>query len=939
MKNKMVVFSGYGLFWSWNLIITMLTIFLLFPEMIIPILTGVITGSVFIEQGIFSILIFFVPFISIVLGLTKRFRKNPSLLLKLFYGVELPLFFLIIARLTIFRELHPGTIHILALSLLAVMAYSWTIFIKNEKHSSVLMTTISQVLITCSFILVIYIALFLLLFLLPMGKEFLIQLFQFEWFVPIFEHPLIFLSMIFIFYTFTLLLGLPLMLIILYSRTFINNSRYSIDYFGQAATVIVVILTITINGLIFYWANQQDQEDAFVLLEEPVKDDQQKRRLLEKQDMIRKGLVNAYLASYRYLSAEKTNNIIEHLYADSFAMAHQGFPRVLQSAFNYMASPFLYQGGRWSTDSIKAERFYLEFFDTPIEKAESKAINQALKSNWYRDGMQAGLINKDRQKVLITKQSVSIQEKTHSASITLNETYQNQTFEQQEIYYYFSLPEEAVLTGLWLSDDADNPQKYAYTVAPRGAAQKIYLQERERRVDPALLEQIGPMQYRLRVFPIPAKRKQHKQLTVEVDVLLMQLVYDIPLNKNHQWILPRLLEKRNVFWNNNSELMINGQVYQRPKKADKSLWLPSFIMAESATPLERETTQILLNEEQILNVKIESRANQIQNKRIFEQFFMTRQSIAILIDTSFSMNRVKQILLDTLEQLDSMQQSPQLDIEFFTIGNTASEVRHIRDWINKKPIFFGHNTTIKQLNQWQQLTAKEKQYDVLILLTDQGNYEVKEKQSSFSIRQVVTQTPLWILHLGNEAAYAYADQLLDYIYQSGGGVGYSLNEVIERISWKQQRNNHQLSAISQNYIWHYDILDKPVHFSIIPDDLSAIIAHQWISTDFNRHNASQLDALDSLHFLAKNNSLVSPFSSMIVLINQRQKKALEKISVDKERFNRAIDSGAKSIVKGHDLFAISSVPEPEEWALIIVILFILSLAIIKRQQAQRRVLF
>lgn len=963
MKNKFITLSGYGLFWSWNLILILLMIFLLFPKVVIPIVTGTIMGSIFPELGIFSMLLFLVPLITIIFGLKKRFRSDPSLLLKLFYGIELPLVFIIIARITLFREFHPGTIHIFLMSLVAIFAYGLAIFSYAEYQRSKLLVVFRQIAITCSVILVMYIALFLFFFLFPVGKEFLVELFAFKWLVSIFQHPLVLLGIVFVLYTFTLLLGLPIMLVALYGKAFFIDSNRAIKILGKASVVLLVLLTVIVNGVIFYQANQQYQREAFALLEDvkfdkSIDNENRKKQLLEKHDEIRLGLVNAYLASYRYLSTENSSNVIEKLYKKSFGMDRKGFPGTLQKGFNFLALPFLYQGNNWSSDSQKAEDLYIEFFDTPIEKGESKAINQALKSNWYRDGMQAGLINKDRQKVLITQQSISIQEKTHSANITLNESYQNQTFEQQEIYYYFTLPEEAVLTGVWLSDDADDLKKYAYTVAPRGAAQKLYKQERDKRVDPALLEQVGPMQYRLRVFPIPAKRKQRRQFKIKTNALFMQLSYDIPLNADKQWVLPKLLEKRNVYWDNSSSLTVNGKIYQRPEDDGKDLWLPMTIAAQSATPLVDTIRQISLNETEILQVHIEARKQQKPQEMISDQVLINDQSIAILIDTSFSMTKIKHSLKSTLQQLKGLLlEKPGLEIDFYAIGYSVKKINNIQDWIVSEPAFFGHNTTANQLRQWQQFVNDSKHYKAILLLTDQGNYESREKPGNVMTKTINKETALWILHLGNEPAYAYADKLLESIYHSGGGVGYVLNDVIERISWKQQRTLNQLSNISQNYIWSYEVLDKPDVFSEQQSALSAIIAHQWISADFNRRfkqranqgsnqgsnqpasnktqSNSQTEHLDGLHHLAKKNSVVSPFSSMIVLVNKRQEEELEKLSKEKDRFKRDIDQGKKSIVKGNDLFSVSSVPEPEEWALIIVVMFILSAVSYKKRQEKK----
>ena len=47
----------------------------------------------------------------------------------------------------------------------------------------------------------------------------------------------------------------------------------------------------------------------------------------------------------------------------------------------------------------------------------------------------------------------------------------------QEVVYYFSLPELAVITGLWLGNSPDKAKADVYQVAPRGAAQAVYREE------------------------------------------------------------------------------------------------------------------------------------------------------------------------------------------------------------------------------------------------------------------------------------------------------------------------------------------------------------------------------------------------------------------------------------------------------------------------------
>ncbi len=948
MKNKLLRYSSFGIFWGWNLILVLLTVFLLFPEMILPIVTGAIAGSVFMEQAVFSLLLFIIPLLVIIVALTKPFRHDPKRLFKLFYGIELPLFFLIIARLTLFRELHFGTLHLLILSLLAIIAYAWLFFSKSHSTPALPVQIIRQFMISCSVILALYLALFLLIFFFPIAKVLVFEFFKFQWLSLFFEAPLVLLVVAFVLCTGTLLLGLPIMLILLYSRAFMTESRLTAQQFGIKLPIFIMVFTLLLNAGIFYQANKQAQYEAFALLDKincttdtlaspmvlPLAlKEEQKQRLLEKQDTIRQGLLNAYLASYRYLSSVASSNMIKQMYSQTFSLKKEGLPETVQSYFNALARPFLYQG-KWQIDAQRAECLYQYFFDTSIEKAEYQAINQALKSNWYRDGMQAGLININQQKVLITQQSVNIEEYAHSARITLTEHYENQTFAQQEIYYYFSLPEEAVLTGVWLSDDASNLHKYDYTIAPRGAAQTLYKQERARRADPALLEQVGPRQYRLRVFPIPAKKKQYKALQVEIEPLFMQLRYDMPLGMDKHWKFPQLLEKRNVYWNDATLLSINNQAVPRPHHHETDRWLPKENKAQSATPLRDEIMQMAFNNQQVLTVQIKARDT--QKPKLLESVSDTTLSLALLIDTSFSMTAIKERLATTLDSLKQLSQHTNVTIDFYAL---TDDLQVISAKQLNELVLFGHSSTAKQLKQWQQSDYAQQSYDALLLLTDQGNYESSEKVALISNKKMSDKkVPLWIVHLGEQPAYAYEDNLLSYIYQSGGGITDTIHEVITRVIWQKQTGITETAQISEHYLWAYswsDEVTKPTK----NENLSAIVAHQWISANFNQrldNGAEQVAHLDDLHYLAKRYSLVSPFSSMMVLVNKRQEEALSKLSSGDERFERSVETGKKSIIKGGNLFAISSVPEPEEWALLMVVFLILSGHLIRKNQLKRK---
>jgi putative PEP-CTERM system integral membrane protein len=116
------------------------------------------------------------------------------------------------------------------------------------------------------------------------------------------------------------------------------------------------------------------------------------------------------------------------------------------------------------------------------------------------------------------------------------------------VLYYFSLPESAVITGVWLGESENRAERFEYIVAPRGAAQAVYRNEVRRNVDPALVEQIGPRQYRLRVFPVPPVEMTYDSETARSNIgeappLHLWLTWKT-LAQQDGWPAPQLTMKR-----------------------------------------------------------------------------------------------------------------------------------------------------------------------------------------------------------------------------------------------------------------------------------------------------------------------------------------------------------------------------------------------------------
>jgi len=81
-------------------------------------------------------------------------------------------------------------------------------------------------------------------------------------------------------------------------------------------------------------------------------------------------------------------------------------------------------------------------------------------------------------------------------------------------------------------------------------------------------------------------------------------------------------------------------------------------------------------------------------------------------------------------------------------------------------------------------------------------------------------------------------------------------------------------------------------------------------------DATDLAALDEIQGLAVKYGEVSAYSSMVVLVDDAQRRALAETERQADRFNRAFESGKEVLPTPTNPFALSATPEPHEWILI-----------------------
>ncbi|MEA5571961.1 TIGR02921 family PEP-CTERM protein [Calothrix sp. UHCC 0171] len=909
-----------AIFWGWNLIFLSVVYLGILPFIGIFLILATFEGLLPVDFLISLTTLIAVPVVCTILG-TRKFINQPVELLRLFYGVEAPLVLLCGLRLFIFRELTPASIQILLSVGICIAAFALEMLYgyANRKRSLAWLQMLAHSLML---FFGVYAGSILLFYALPVAAWLIKEIFKFEWAIFLWQtfinDPAITIffgiPLYFLFWgmSCSLFVAMPSLLAYLYTRSGIKILNNFAAQYGQKKAISgilgVAIATITL----FVSFQQQPQVQAFSLLQNPPQTDNVRQALLAKSEIIRTGLVNAYLSNYRYLSSVKDNNHIEHMYGKIFGLSSD-VSQGIQHIYNQLMSPFLYNGAE--SDIEKAEKLYSQFFDTPIQKEEQNAINHALQSTSNLDEAKAGLLNINQKKVWLRQQEVTVKEHGDWADVQLYEVYENKTRDVQEVFYSFSLPESAVITGIWLGDTADLSKRFEYVLSPRGAAQKVYNRQvqRERPIDPALLEQVGSRHYRLRAFPIPVKRtpvETRFQANSPTEMHLW-LTYKV-MRQEQGWALPQLGEKRNIFWTNGlinpTKRIRNGEVKNGIFAEKLDSWLEAYLPA-SQTP-QAQIKQV--------NFSLSTDEYKITAQPLNQQDYQLpkNQRFAIVLDTSRSMNAHIQELEKTFNWLKkegfANNNLVDNDADLYITSIPGTEPKRIDD-INQfqpeKMTFYGTAQLKEMLQQFDKLRG-ETVYDGVLLVTDEGSYELSNNQKNLP----KINSPLWLVHLGS-LPKAYDDTIIKTIENSGGGVSTDISEVFKRQATKSALGKSAVSVVD-GYAWLMEKRTQNLNQNLTipsPTDshsFAPLAARQLILGLSREKNLDQLAELDAIHALAKRFKVVTPYSSMIVLVNDEQRRQLKEAEADKDRFDRTVESGKENLTKPSNPLKTTTIPEP-----------------------------
>jgi putative PEP-CTERM system integral membrane protein len=467
-------------FWSWNAVFLSVASFGVTPLVTAGLIAEALGATATYSMVAAALLLVAIPLAATLVGVLVL-RRDPARLFRLFYAVEAPLFVLALGRLFLVRDLTAGVAYVLACSVLGVSAYVYRLLrgAEETRPPAVLLALAGD---TVGLWAAGYAAAILAFFAVPVGWMSLVTILRLRWLAALgswlFESPLAgvlaLLGVVLLLSSGTLFGLLPPVLVVLYVRRFREGARWAARRLGNArAALAVAVVSAAIAGG-FLAAIRQPQRAALAMLAAPPADDDARRARLAAASDLREGLVNAYLAPFRYLGSTFDANAVSDVWREAFGLGVSGQVR-MQHAFNVVAAPFLFDGDLRQSNQTQAADAYKAFFDRSIQRGERAAVLAAVEATWSREERAAGLLAQGGRKVHVDAQEARVVEQRGDlAEIEIHEVYQNRTGEPQEVLYHFSLPDSAAVTGLWLGETDDRAQAFAFTISPRGAAQRVY---------------------------------------------------------------------------------------------------------------------------------------------------------------------------------------------------------------------------------------------------------------------------------------------------------------------------------------------------------------------------------------------------------------------------------------------------------------------------------
>ena len=132
--RKTIAILTHLVFWTWNLIFIGIVDIWMLPQFGLDLFFDARNGLVEPTFVVSFLILLIVPVVCTILGFW-RLRSRPTLLLRLFYGVEAPLFTLCLLRLFLIRELTAASAFTLGLVIFSILMFAIEILAGYAAHN------------------------------------------------------------------------------------------------------------------------------------------------------------------------------------------------------------------------------------------------------------------------------------------------------------------------------------------------------------------------------------------------------------------------------------------------------------------------------------------------------------------------------------------------------------------------------------------------------------------------------------------------------------------------------------------------------------------------------------------------------------------------------------------------------------------------------------
>jgi hypothetical protein len=489
--------------------------------------------------------------------------------------------------------------------------------------------------------------------------------------------------------------------------------------------------------------------------------------------------------------------------------------------------------------------------------------------------------------------------------VQIIEEYENMTTELQEVYQEFSLPADSVITDLKLGPDLSSTPIFAQNarfqvaqknslssapvasaqaapkIAAKGAVAQTFDSQYTFRRDPTMIEQVGPRQYRLRVYPIPVKnredddwdKRQPNNDQFSRKNQKVSYTYIAPVAQDGTVELPRYSHIRNLFRDEKSQ-------------TTHDVALTGF------NPLATTSYSTVLNGVSYMY--------SCYTHVVPASYHPPR--LALFTDTSYPARSSETI--GAGDQLLATQSA------YFPAKKAVKFNGAIDFGESKSSVYFGPSD-ISQVTSMMEDHASS--YDGIVVIA--GNslelYNVRKTSKS--------PLPIYVIY-PKRTPPAYTDDVSRLILSSGGGIYDTFDELAHDLYAKQ--SNENLLFDNGRCAWTQG---GSAGLTQLPLELLPLLQKHLIMRDLHVVNLDD-KRLDALNLQAQTVSIVTPYSSMIVLVTNEQRALLKRLEGSSDRYTYESTSSEELLRDpntGGALSQVSAVPEPHEWALLFVGLCVL----------------